>query len=101
MSGKTYYVYIVSNRLVTTLYIGITNDLLSRVYQHKTGMNKGFSKRYNLKYLLYFEETDDVATAISREKKLKRWRNKWKIELIQKQNSKLEDLAKDWYDDIA
>ncbi|MFA5107694.1 MAG: GIY-YIG nuclease family protein [Patescibacteria group bacterium] len=96
---NSYYVYIISNDLVTVLYIGVTNDLLRRVYEHKKGLNKGFSSRYHLHKLLYFEETDDVTAAIAREKQLKNWHRQWKINLIKKNNQKLVDLSAKWFGD--
>ncbi len=98
MKERVYYMYIISNDLVTTLYIGVTNDLERRIYEHKTGKNDGFSKRYHLTKLLYFEETGDITVAIAREKKLKKWRRKWKLDLIRKDNEKMLDLAGGWYD---
>ncbi len=98
MRERVYYVYIISNDLVTTLYLGVTNNLERRIYEHKTGKNDGFSKKYHLTKLLYFEETDDITIAIAREKKLKKWRRKWKLDLIRKDNQKMLDLANGWYD---
>ncbi|MDD5567232.1 MAG: GIY-YIG nuclease family protein [Patescibacteria group bacterium] len=97
MHNRLYYVYILMNHRNITLYIGVTNDLHRRMYEHKQGINKGFSYRYNLNKLVYFEETDDVARAIEREKQLKTWKRKWKFELIYKANPKLLDLSTGWY----
>lgn len=77
-----YYVYIVSNYRRTTFYIGITNNLTRRMYEHRNGLIDGFTKKYNLKYLLYFEDTNNVNAAIAREKQLKNWHRDWKINLI-------------------
>jgi putative endonuclease len=79
-------------------YTGITNNLLARVDQHKGKQIEGFTKRYNLTKLVHFEETDDVGAAIQREKEIKGWRRAKKVALIEKDNPKWEDLAKDWYD---
>jgi len=94
---KTYYVYIITNKWNTTLYIGMTNDLQKRMYEHKQKFVEGFSKKYNLNKLLYFEETSDVRIAIEREKQLKKWRRNKKIALIKKMNPKFEDLSEEWF----
>ena len=94
---KTYYVYIITNKWNTTLYIGVTNDLGRRMYEHKQGFVEGFSRKYNLRKLLYFEETDDVQAAIEREKQLKKWRRDKKIVLIKKVNPQFEDLSTEWF----
>ena len=75
-----------------TLYIGITNNLLRRVYEHKQGLADSFTKKYSLKKLLYFEEFSNVDDGISREKQLKHWNRNWKIDLIKKKNPKFKDL---------
>ena len=75
-----------------TLYIGVTNDLIRRVYEHKEGLIEGFTKKYGLHSLLYFEEFGSIEDAILREKRLKHWNRDWKIELIQKTNPTLRDL---------
>jgi len=75
-----------------TLYIGVTNDLVRRVYEHKEGLVEGFTKKYKVDRLVYFEETNDVESAITREKRLKKWNRQWKIELIEKENPEWEDL---------
>jgi putative endonuclease len=71
---KTYYVYILASKRNGTLYIGITNDLARRVYEHKSGLIKGFTKKYSVNKLVYFESTNDVNAAILREKRLKKWK---------------------------
>ena len=75
-------VYIITNTYNTTLYIGVTSDLIKRIFEHKQKFVDGFSKQYNLTKLVYFEQYEDMATAILREKKLKKWRRQWKNELI-------------------
>ena len=81
-----------------TLYTGITNDLKRRVYQHKNKLIEGFTKKYNITRLAYFEETNDVNAAIAREKEIKGWRRSKKIALITSMNPKWQDLAENWYD---
>jgi|WetSurMetagenome_2_1015567.scaffolds.fasta_scaffold56186_4 putative endonuclease len=83
--------------VVGTLYTGFTNDLLKRVYEHKNKLVKGFTSKYNLDKLIYFESTDDVTVAIAREKQIKGWLRKKKVALIETMNPKWDDLAKDWY----
>ena len=82
-----------------TLYIGVTNNLKKRVYEHKKKLVDGFTKRYNITRLVYYETGTDIYDVIQREKQMKKWYRKWKIELIEKKNPNWEDLAKDWYDD--
>lgn len=94
---STYYVYIMSNYNRTTLYIGVTNDLQRRVFEHKQSLVKGFTKKYNLRDLLYFEETSDVQAAITREKQLKKWKRAWKDQLITDFNPKWKDLSQNWF----
>lgn len=89
--SRKFYVYIMGNKR-PTLYIGVTNDLIRRVYEHKQGIIEGFTKKYKLKKLLYFEVFDFVKDAIAREKQLKHWNRAWKIELIKKTNPTLKDL---------
>ncbi|MBI5754997.1 GIY-YIG nuclease family protein [Candidatus Peregrinibacteria bacterium] len=90
---KTYFVYIITNFTHSTLYIGITNNLERRIYEHKTGIFEGFSKKYHLKYLVYCEETSDVMSAIEREKQLKKWKRSWKDKLIEDFNPMWQDLS--------
>ena len=87
---KEYYVYIMSNKS-GALYTGITNDLEQRVYQHKNKLIEGFTKRYNITQLVYFSYSDDVATAIAREKQIKGMLRSKKIELIKTMNPQLKD----------
>lgn len=95
---KTYYAYIITNKWNTTLYIGMTNDLVRRMYEHKQRLIEGFSKKYNLSKLLYFEETNEVNAAIEREKQLKKWRRDKKIALIKKMNPQFKDLSEGWFE---
>lgn len=74
------------------LYIGVTNDLIRRVWEHKNGLIEGFTKKYKVKYLVYYEETNDILSAIAREKQLKKWRRKKKIKLIENLNPQWKDL---------
>jgi putative endonuclease len=90
--GKQYYVYILASRVGGTLYIGVTNDLVRRVYEHKTKAVAGFTSRYGVATLVYFEIFDDVEEAILREKRLKAWKRSWKIRLIEQQNPNWDDL---------
>ena len=90
---KDYYIYILTNKKHGTLYIGITNNLMRRIYEHKNGIIKGFTKKYNLDKLVYFEQTTDINAAIQREKRLKKWNRAWKIELIESINPEWKDLS--------
>ena len=94
---KTYYVYILTNKRNTVFYIGVTNDLKRRAYEHKQKKIDGFTKRYNLTKLVYFEQTTDVRIAIQREKQLKNWHREWKLNLIKSENPGFKDLAEGWY----
>ena len=90
---NTYYVYILTNAYNRVLYIGVTGNLERRLYQHKTGCFEGFTKKYNVHKLVYFEETSDVHSALEREKQLKRWSRKKKDELITRMNPDWEELS--------
>ena len=91
-----YYVYIMASR-ARTLYIGVTNDLERRVLEHKQGRNQGFTARYNVTKLVYYDSTTDVTSAIAREKELKGWRRSKKVELVESVNPEWKDLALHWY----
>ena len=93
--SNEYYVYIMTNRSAT-LYIGVTNDLKRRVYEHKLKMQKGFTQKYRIDRLVYYEQTNDVNEAILREKKLKGWKREKKIALIEKNNPLWRDLSDDF-----
>ena len=88
-----YYVYILASSKQGTLYIGITNDILRRVHEHKLKLVRGFSARYGIDKLVYFEIFDYPASAIAREKQLKKWRRDWKLELIESKNPGWVDLS--------
>ena len=86
-----------TNKKNGTLYIGVTSDIIKRIYEHKNSLTDGFTKTYNLKKLVYYEVYDDISEAIKREKQLKNWKRDWKLELVNKMNSDWNDL----YDDIV
>jgi len=92
----SYFVYILSNVKRTVFYIGVTNNLKRRIYEHENGLVEGFSQRYNLKYVVFFEEYRKIEDAIMREKQLKNWRRIWKINLVKIKNPTLKDLSKNW-----
>ena len=87
-----YYVYLLASKKHGTLYLGVTNDLVRRVYEHRTKAARGFSSQYNITRLVWFEIYDDPISAISREKQLKKWKRNWKVQLIEARNPKWEDL---------
>ncbi len=87
-----YYVYILSNKKDGVLYVGMTNSLLRRIYEHKQEMIEGFSKKYHIHNLVYYEQYNDVRNAITREKQIKKWNRQWKVELIEKDNPEWADL---------
>ncbi len=93
---KEYFVYILTNKS-GMLYTGVTNNLEQRLYQHKNKLNKGFTEKYNINRLVYFETTNDVTVAISREKQIKGMLRTKKLELIKSMNPCLVDLSEDWY----
>ncbi|MES2498326.1 MAG: GIY-YIG nuclease family protein [Pseudomonadota bacterium] len=86
-------VYILASSRHGTLYIGVTSNLFGRLHQHREGLIKGFTSRYGVSHLVHFESFDDMATAIAREKQLKKWNRVWKIELIEARNPSWDDLA--------
>jgi putative endonuclease len=91
--SEQFYVYMLASRKHGTLYIGITNDLIRRTYQHKSKAVRGFTKRYDVHKLVYFEIFDDPLSAIGREKQLKKWKREWKIQLIEEKNPEWVDLS--------
>ncbi len=94
---NNYYVYILTNRS-KTLYTGVTNDLIRRVYEHKQKLIPGFTQKYNIDKLAYYDETVDVTAAIAREKQIKGWLRVKKIALIESMNPEWHDLSADWYE---
>lgn len=93
---KYSWVYILSSKRNGTLYVGVTSDIIRRTYEHKLSLVNGFSKTYNIKQLVYYEQYEDITQAIEREKTLKKWLRSWKIELIEAFNPDWKDL----YDEI-
>ncbi|MGY3690994.1 putative endonuclease [Bradyrhizobium sp. USDA 3240] len=91
-TGMAYYVYLLASRKHGTLYLGVTNDIVRRVHEHRTKAAPGFTSRYGVDKLVWFEVYDDATSAITREKELKKWRRDWKIRLIEEQNPGWEDL---------
>ncbi len=92
MAARSFYVYILANRIGGTLYIGVTNDLVRRVAEHRLKPGESFTKKYEVARLVYFEQFDDVENAIRREKRLKKWNRAWKIRLIEEFNPNWDDL---------
>lgn len=86
------YVYILASRRNGTLYIGVTNNLSKRIYEHKNELTDSFTKKYRIHTLVYFETFDDIGEAILREKRMKKWNRSWKVELIEKNNPNWQDL---------
>jgi putative endonuclease len=94
---KEYYVYILASKKNGTLYIGVTSDLTKRVWEHKSDLVEGFTKKYGVHTLVYYENTGSAYAAITREKNLKAWERAWKVELIEEKNPQWKDL----YEEIA
>ncbi len=95
MKDHNYYIYIISNWNNKVIYIGMTNDLERRIYEHKNKIFEGFSKKYNLSKLVYYEYTNDVIAAIRREKEIKKWRREKKNKLIESTNPEWKDLSEE------
>jgi len=93
---KQYFLYILASKKNGTLYIGVTGDLIKRVYEHKQNAIEGFTKKYNVHTLVYYEVYKDIEEAILREKQMKKWNRKWKLNLINEKNLEWKDL----YDEI-
>jgi len=93
-----YYVYIITNKKDGVLYVGITNDLERRMFEHKNKLVKGFSSKYNLDKLMYLEVYPYVEDAIKREKNIKKWKRNWKIKLIVEDNPDWKDLSEEWFE---
>ena len=92
-----FWVYILASRPGGTLYVGVTNNLIRRVYEHRNGLVEGFTRRYGVKKLVYYEQHDTAVSAIQREKNIKHWSREWKIDLILSMNPEWRDL----YDEIT
>jgi putative endonuclease len=92
MNTKNYYVYILSSKRNGTLYIGITSGLKKRIFEHKNNLIDSFTKKYKVHNLVYYESTNDIKSALLREKRLKKWKRDWKIALIEKENPEWKDL---------
>lgn len=92
---KTYFVYIMASQRNGTLYIGVTNDVMRRAWEHKEGNVEGFTKRYGVKTLVYYDTFEDIDEAIIREKQLKKWNRAWKLRLIEEKNPDWHDLYED------
>ncbi len=93
---KNYYVYLLTNWNNKVMYVGMTNNLERRVYEHKHKLVEGFTAKYNVNKLVYFEQTNDVKAAIAREKEIKRWRREKKNALVQELNPQWKDLSLEW-----
>ena len=93
--AKQFCVYILASRKNGTLYIGVTSDLAKRVWQHKTSLGDGFTKKYKIDKLMYYEMHENAESAIQREKQIKKWNRRWKLRLIEKANSIWRDLYED------
>ena len=89
---RSYYVYILASKRNGALYIGVTSDLKKRVHQHKNNLINGFTKKYRVHHLAYFETTNNIRSAIQREKQMKEWKREWKIRLVQQVNPEWNDL---------
>jgi putative endonuclease len=90
--SQSYFVYIMASGQYGTLYVGVTSDLVGRVWQHKQGLVEGFTEKYGVKQLVWFEVHEDVNAAITREKQIKKWKRDWKVNLIQRTNPQWDDL---------
>jgi putative endonuclease len=95
-----YYVYILASKPRGTLYTGVTNDLVRRVYEHKNDFIEGFTKRYGVHFLVHYEQCKNVASVIRREKRLKKWNREWKLQLIERENPEWSDLYPDLVDSV-
>ncbi|EKD58460.1 MAG: hypothetical protein ACD_56C00119G0007 [uncultured bacterium] len=97
MLEKFYYVYVLASHRNGTLYIGVTDNLIKRSWEHKNETVESFTKKYKVSRLVYYESTNDINSALLREKQLKKWNRKWKLELIEKENPDWIDLAAEYY----
>ena len=101
MIERNFYVYILASRRNGTLYTGVTNDLVRRVAEHRSGEAEGFTRKYGVKTLVWFEPHSDVEAAILREKRIKRWNRAWKVAMIEAGNLDWRDLAEEWLGPLA
>ncbi len=92
MSDRHFYVYILASKIGGTFYTGVTNDLVRRIWEHRESVVEGFTQKYGVHRLVYFEQFDDMENAIRREKRLKKWNRSWKIRLIEENNPNWDDL---------
>jgi len=99
--SKEYYVYIVASGKNGTIYVGVTNNIQRRLWEHKNNIVNSFTSEYKVKILVYYEIYEDINTAISREKQLKKWNRKWKTDLIEKNNYEWNDLSSAWIPDLV
>jgi putative endonuclease len=97
---KTYYIYLLTNWNNKVMYVGVTSDLECRVYEHKNKLVEGFTEKYNVNKLVYFETTNDVMAAIEREKQIKKWRREKKNQLVVEMNPEWKDLSLEWGKDF-
>ena len=98
MPGHRYYVYLLTNKSNKVMYVGVTSHLERRVFEHKTKMVPGFTEKYNVNRLVFFEETQDVSAAIAREKEIKKWRREKKNQLVVAINPEWKDLSEGWFE---
>jgi len=96
MTDRTYYVYLLTNWNNKVIYVGITNDLERRIYEHKKKFVKGFAEKYNVNKLVYYEQTPDINAALNREKEIKKWRREKKNRLVVNTNPLWRDLSEDF-----
>ena len=94
---KTYYIYILASKRNGTIYIGLTNNLEQRILEHKNKILKGFTAKYNVNLLVYFEEYEAYQEAYSRERQFKKWKRIWKLKRIEKGNPQWNDLSEEWF----
>ncbi|MGH7204311.1 MAG: GIY-YIG nuclease family protein [Candidatus Levyibacteriota bacterium] len=90
-----YYVYILASKKYGVLYVGVTNNVIKRTYQHKYNLVEGFTKKYSVHLLVYYESLNDIHSALLKEKQMKKWKRQWKINLIEKNNPEWKDLYED------
>ncbi|HDY68827.1 MAG: GIY-YIG nuclease family protein [Candidatus Scalindua sediminis] len=93
---KIYYIYLLTNWNNKVMYVGVTNNLIRRIYEHKNKLVKGFTKKYNVNKLVYYEVTQDVIAALTREKEIKKWRREKKDRLVNRMNPTWKDLSLEW-----